>query len=498
MNSLVGEFVDASLGLLPRGGRFIEMGKTDVRDAERVAEEWPGVRYRAFDLVEAAGAARIQEMLVELVELFERGVLEHLPVSTWDVRRAVEAFRFVREGRHVGKVVLTVPQPVDREGTVLVTGGTGGLGGLVARHLARDGARHLLLVSRGGSGVDGVSGLVGELEGFGCEAEVAACDVGDREQLAGVIASIPAARPLVSVIHVAGVLDDGVLESLSEEQLERVMRPKVDGAVHLHELTAGLGLSEFVMFSSAAGLFGGAGQGNYAAANAFLDALAQARRAQGLAGQSLAWGLWEQQSGMTESLGQSARARLARAGLAGLATRQGLELLDRARDIDEAVLVPARLDFGGLRARERAGALPALLSGLVRTSARGERGGEGSLVQRLAGVPASEWERCPAGCGACPGGGGAGTGPSAAGGSRACVQRARPRLAGGARVAQPSDRGDGLAAAEDAGVRPHELSRGRGIPAYPGGWRGSRCGRCARSGPSRAERTSTSRSRSWV
>ena len=130
LNSLAGEFVDASLGLLPRGGRFIEMGKTDVRDAGRVAEECPGVRYRAFDLVEAAGAARIQEMLVELVGLFERGVLEHLPVRAWDVRRAAEAFRFVREARHVGKVVLTVPQPVDREGTVLVTGGTGGSWGV--------------------------------------------------------------------------------------------------------------------------------------------------------------------------------------------------------------------------------------------------------------------------------------------------------------------------------------------------------------------------------
>ncbi|HWX46140.1 MAG TPA: beta-ketoacyl synthase N-terminal-like domain-containing protein, partial [Solirubrobacteraceae bacterium] len=164
LDSLAGEFVDASLELLARGGRFIEMGKTDIRDPGEVAGRYAGVAYQAFDLPEA-GPVRIQEMLVEIVGLCERGVLAPLPTSRWDVRRAREAFRFLRESRHVGKIVLGVPQPPDPDGTVLITGGTGGLGGVVARHLAGCGARHLLLLSRGGPGAEGVGELRGELEG---------------------------------------------------------------------------------------------------------------------------------------------------------------------------------------------------------------------------------------------------------------------------------------------------------------------------------------------
>jgi acyl carrier protein len=160
----------------------------------------------------------------------------------------------------------------------------------------------------------------------------------------------------------------------------------------LHELTEGLDLAEFVLFSSAAGLFGGAGQGNYAAANAFLDALAQVREARGLVGQSLAWGWWEQPSGMTGGLGEAGLARLARLGLAALSSGEGLGLLDRARDAGGAFWVTARLDEGSLRAQSRAGVLPALLSGLVRTPARRRREEDGSLARRLAGVPEGEWE----------------------------------------------------------------------------------------------------------
>ncbi|WP_189136111.1 zinc-binding dehydrogenase, partial [Wenjunlia tyrosinilytica] len=175
-DSLAGEFVDASLRLLPRGGRFLEMGKTDVRDPAEVAAAHSGVRYRAFDLWEA-GPERIGEMLAVLVGLFEAGVLEPLPVTVWDVRNAAEAFRFVSQARHVGKVVLTVPAPLDAGGTVLVTGGTGGLGALVARHLvAERGVRHLVLASRRGLRAPGAGELVAELTGLGAEVTVAACD----------------------------------------------------------------------------------------------------------------------------------------------------------------------------------------------------------------------------------------------------------------------------------------------------------------------------------
>jgi acyl transferase domain-containing protein/acyl carrier protein len=282
---------------------------------------------------------------------------------------------------------------LDPAGTVLLTGGTGGLGALVARHLAGErGARHLLLASRSGPDAPGAEGLLAELRELGCEARVATCDVTDRQALAALIDSIPAEHPLRVVVHTAGVLEDGLVQSLTAEQLERVMCPKVDAALHLLELTRELELSELVLFSSAAGLSGSPGQANYAAANAFLDALAQHRRAHGLPGKSLAWGLWEQASGMTAGLGEADRARMARLGVSALASRSGLELFDAGRGAGEALLVAARFDREALRKQARVGVLPALLSGLVRMPPRRGRGGGGSLARRLAGVPESEWD----------------------------------------------------------------------------------------------------------
>ena len=343
LDSLAGPLVDASLRLLPRGGRFVEMGKTDIRDPEAVAEQHRGVAYQAFDLFETP-PERIGEMLAEIVGLFERGVLEHLPISTWDVRRAPAAFRVLREARHTGKLVLRVPQPADPDGTVLVTGGTGGLGALLARRLAeREGARHLLLVSRRGIEAPGAGELVAELGELGCEAEVAACDVADRAALERLIAAIPAERPLTSVVHAAGALDDGVVTALDEERLRRVMRPKLEAALHLHELTRELELSEFILFSSAAAALGSPGQANYAAANAFLDALAAARRAEGLPALSLAFGLWERATGMTEHLAT------------GEGTRAG-QALEHAADARRARARAHRAGAAGRRAAARADA----------------------------------------------------------------------------------------------------------------------------------------------
>ena len=356
LNSLAGEFTDASLALLPRGGRFVELGKLDRRDPEAVA---PGVRYRAVDLTEVE-PARVQDMLVAIVGLFEAGVLQHLPTTVWDVRQAIDALRFLRDARHVGKIVLTVPQPPDPEGTVLVTGGTGTLGALVARDLAARGSKRLLLASRH---ADGAQRLRAELAELGCEASVVACDVTDRRQLAALLDSIPA---LTAVIHTAGVLDDGVIETLTTQQLERVLRPKLDAAVLLDELTTDL--CEFVMFSSAAATLGNPGQANYAAANAFLDALGHQRRARGLPAVSLAWGLWARPSGMTGGLSHADHSRMARAGIAALSEREGIELFNRARTSVHAVLLPLRLDAGALRAH--ADTLPPLLRGLVRTPTR--------------------------------------------------------------------------------------------------------------------------------
>ncbi|MEU8824622.1 SDR family NAD(P)-dependent oxidoreductase [Streptomyces sp. NPDC048636] len=390
LNSLAGEFVDATLELMPRGGRFIEMGKTDIRDPEAIGQRCAGVRYRSYDLMEA-GPDRIQEMLVAIADLFQRGMLSPSPIRAWDVRRGQEAFRFLREGRNVGKVVLTVPAPLDPERTVLITGGTGGLGALFAKHLVtRHGVRHLLLVSRRGPAAEGAAELVAELEALGAQARVAACDVADRAQVAGLLESLD--RPLTAVVHTAGVLADGVIESLTPEQMRHVMRPKTDAAWHLHELTSRMDLSAFVLFSSAAGLLGNAGQANYAAANAAVDALAALRRAAGLPALSLAWGLWSDSTGMTGELDETDLARMERTGIGAISAELGLELFDQALDSDTALLAPVRLDPAALRGQARSGLLPALLRGLVRAPARRADNAR-SLERRLAGVPEADREQ---------------------------------------------------------------------------------------------------------
>jgi acyl transferase domain-containing protein/acyl carrier protein len=303
----------------------------------------------------------------------------------------------LRSGRllapRLGRADAALPgTPLDERGTVLITGGTGGLGALFAKHLAeRHGVRHLLLVSRRGPAADGAAELVAELEALGARAQVVACDVADRDQLASVLASSDG--PLTAVIHAAGVLDDGVVESLTPERVERVMRPKVDAALHLHELTAGMDLSAFVLFSSVAALIGSPGQANYAAANAVLDALAAKRRAEGLPALSLAWGLWNEATGMTGALGDTELARLAQMGVTALSAELGLALFDQSLGADTALLAPVQLDPATLRVQARSGVLPALLRGLVTMPDRRTEPASGSLAERLAGVAEEDRER---------------------------------------------------------------------------------------------------------
>ncbi|WP_455908370.1 SDR family NAD(P)-dependent oxidoreductase, partial [Streptomyces goshikiensis] len=277
-------------------------------------------------------------------------------------------------------------------GTVLLTGASGSLGGLFARHLvAEHGVRRLLLVSRRGDAAAGAADLSAELTGLGAEVSWAACDVADRDALAAALAEIPAEHPLTAVVHTAGVLDDGVVGSLTAERLSAVLRPKVDAAWNLHELTSGLDLAAFVLFSSAAGVFGGAGQANYAAGNTFLDALAAHRRAQGLVATSLAWGLWGEAGGMGDTLEADDVSRMARGGVTALTAAEGVALFDSACASGQPLLVPVRLDLAALRAAARGGLLPPLLSGLVRMpSRRAARGGTaagGAFARRLAALP---------------------------------------------------------------------------------------------------------------
>ncbi|WP_458084413.1 type I polyketide synthase [Streptomyces malaysiensis] len=283
-------------------------------------------------------------------------------------------------------------------GTVLVTGGTGALGAVVARHLvAVHGVRSVVLASRSGPGAAGASELEAELVGAGARVRIVACDVADRDAVAGLLDAVPEDAPLSAVVHTAGVLDDGVLTALTPQRMDAVFRPKVDGALHLHELTRELEPSAFVLFSSAAGTFGSSGQGNYAAANAYLDALAQHRAAQGLPATSLGWGMWSQDAGMTAQLGDTDHRRLARDGLTALSAAEGMELFDTALRTGEPTVLPIKLDLGALRAQAATGAVPPLLRGLVpqprptRQQARSAHGHDAdTLTARLAGAGSAD------------------------------------------------------------------------------------------------------------
>ncbi|MPY59358.1 type I polyketide synthase [Streptomyces spongiae] len=392
LDSLAGEFVDASLRLLRPGGRFVEMGKTDIRDADDVAAHH-GVSYRAFDLVEA-GPDRIGEMLEALLDLFEQGVLRPVPVTAFDIARAPGALRLLQQAKHVGKVVLTVPSPWSRPGTVLITGGTGGLGALLARHLVeRHGVRDLLLLSRRGPEAPGAEELVRDLVASGARADIVACDVTDRDQLATAIEGVP----LSAVVHTAGVLDDGILTGLTGDRLARVLAAKTDAARYLHELTAGHTLDAFVLYSSVAGVIGSAGQAAYAAANATLDALAVARRAQGLPAVSLAWGIWETEAGMGGTLSRAELSRMRRQGFPALPGDEALALFDAALRVNEPVAVPVALRPSALA--EHADGLAGVLRDLVpaarrrRAAARDASGGAENLAERLAALTDPEQDQ---------------------------------------------------------------------------------------------------------
>ncbi|MED7930608.1 type I polyketide synthase [Nonomuraea sp. LP-02] len=279
------------------------------------------------------------------------------------------------------------PWPTD--GTTLITGGTGGLGALMARHLvAEHGVRHLLLVSRRGLDAPGAAELRDELTEQGAEVTVAACDVADREALTVLLEDIPDLR---AVVHSAGASANAVLADLTPELVDQVAGPKADAAWHLHELTQKHDLAEFVLFSSSASLVDNPGQGNYAAANAFLNALAEQRRAAGLPARTLAWGLWGGEAGMQSLLRDDDLARIRRWGMLPLPVDAGLALFDAARRSDAAVLAPIRLDPAAVRAR--ADGVPALLQDLAPAVRQKAAQGENELEPLAALAPEERLER---------------------------------------------------------------------------------------------------------
>ncbi|WP_445069889.1 SDR family NAD(P)-dependent oxidoreductase, partial [Streptomyces sp. SAS_281] len=287
----------------------------------------------------------------------------------------------------------------DPDGTVLITGGTSGLGAMVARHLVTEhGVRHLLLASRRGDGAPGAAELRAELTEAGADVTISACDVADRDALAGLLAAIPAAHPLKGVVHAAAVADSGLVGTLTPERFDTVLRPKADTAWHLHELTRETDLTAFVLFSSAGGLVLAAGQANYAAANVFLDALAQHRAAAGLPAHALAFGMWAADTGLGGPLDETDLARMRRLGLPALAPARGLELFDDALAMGgRPVLVPLDTDPAALRAR--ADEVPAALRGFVRGPARrvveaaGTALGGSEFEQRMQALSGADRER---------------------------------------------------------------------------------------------------------
>ncbi|WP_435586028.1 type I polyketide synthase [Micromonospora aurantiaca (nom. illeg.)] len=285
----------------------------------------------------------------------------------------------------------SVETPVVGDGAVLVTGGTGALGALVAEHLvSAHGVRSLVLVSRRGPAAAGAGELSERLTALGASVRVVACDVTDRDQASALVAEVSAEGRLAGVVHTAGVLDDGVVEGLTAERLRAVLAPKVSAGWFLHEATAGLDLDLFVVFSSVAGVLGSPGQSAYAAGNAFLDALAVYRRQLGLPAVSLAWGMWDT-PGMAASLDDADRARSARGGITAMSAETGLRLFDAALTADRPALVPAVIDLAALRAAVGAGPVPPMLRNLIGTTTIRRQAGQGTTwATRIGGLTADE------------------------------------------------------------------------------------------------------------
>ncbi|HEV2636387.1 MAG TPA: SDR family NAD(P)-dependent oxidoreductase [Actinocrinis sp.] len=382
LDCLAGEFIDASLRLLVPGGRFVEMGKADIRDAAQVAADHQGVAYRAFDLMDA-GPARIAAMYGELAPLFDDGALVPPHVTALPLSQAKEALRYLSQARTIGKLVLTVPAPLDPAGTVLITGGAGALGLATAEHLARQyGATRFLLLSRSGPDSEPGRTAIAHLADLGAHADVLACDAADYAQVRAALAGIAPAHPLTAVIHTAGVLDDAPIHALTPERLARVWAPKATGAANLQRACADLGADPawFVCYSSVSATLGAPGQGNYTAANGYLDGLIRARRAAGRSGISIAWGPWS--TGMVATLDPDAVERMNATAIPALTPAQALAHLDTALALDHPGPVPLALDLPKLRVQGPA--LPILRALLDGAGAKARRTASAAAAQPAA------------------------------------------------------------------------------------------------------------------
>ncbi|WP_168188772.1 non-ribosomal peptide synthetase/type I polyketide synthase [Thermoflavimicrobium daqui] len=333
LNSLAGVYIDESLSLLQEGGRFIELGKTDLRDPKKIAIQYPEVTYTHFDLLEVE-ADVIQRMFNDLSHRFENKELSPLTSTTFALTHAKQAFRFMAQAKHRGKIVLVPPQKKDAfanlsTGTVLITGGLGALGLHVAHWLVEEkGAQTLVLVGRSKPSKQALA-QIASLEEKGAKIHILQADISDPVQMDSIFEELVGLPALMGVIHAAGVVDDGVIKNMNPANFHESLKAKVAGAWLLHQKTKSESLNFFVLFSSVTSMLGSAGQGLYAATNAYLDALAQTRRAQGLPATSINWGPWAE-IGMAAGLKDSDVDRWIRRGIGFVEPAFGLSLLDHA------------------------------------------------------------------------------------------------------------------------------------------------------------------------
>lgn len=396
LNSLNGEFIGRSVACLARNGRFIEIGKRDVWDAARMSATRADVGYHVFDLGDVLrdDRPRIRQMMLDLSAHLDAGRLAPLPSVTFTLDEAPAAFRYMAQAKHIGKVVVTPPAPpiarnetpITPEGTYLITGGLGGLGLLVAQRFVDAGARSLVLLGRREPTAQARE-VIARLVAAGARVQVAAVDVSNRAQLQTLLDSIAGnLPPLKGVVHAAGVLDDGVLTQQDWTRFERVLSPKVNGGWHLHSLTQQLPLDFFVLFSSASALIGSPGQGNYTAANAFLDALARFRRANGLPALSIAWGAWAD-SGMAAGRSSTQLERSSRHGVRLMSADAALDVLADLLHGSPPHVGVLNMDWREVLAQFPAGSWPPVLDQLAQAYARETPAGateSSSLPDRLA------------------------------------------------------------------------------------------------------------------
>jgi acyl transferase domain-containing protein/acyl carrier protein len=361
LNSLAGEFIAKSVSVLAPGGRFLELGKRGILTRDEFIAKRPDCEYFAYDLGEEAlkDPSLVPALFAELLRAFEQGALRPLPTKVFEAVRIVEAFRFMSQAKHIGKIVIDGPARgsasagaqspakfhVHGDATYMITGGLSGLGLEGARWLFREGARNLALIGRSEPGPE-TRAILDELTDAGVKLAVETCDVSDEPQLVAAFARIARSMPpLRGIIHAAGVLDDGVLTEQSWPRFERVMAPKVGGAWNLHRLTRSSNLDFFVLFASAAGMIGLPGQGNYAAANAFMDALAQQRRAMGLAALSVDWGTWAE-VGMAARLKSQDAQRWSERGLRLIGLEEGMAKLGEMIGLGRPQIAAIPVDWG--------------------------------------------------------------------------------------------------------------------------------------------------------